>query len=98
MLTPNASLMTDTEIVVGASLVSSGIKHIPVVLLNPTVQSIFLRKGGTVGVLQSVPRIEVFNVSDEDLSRDGYVEPGQEFSKSTSEQLLPALDKLSSQL
>ena len=68
LLTPSASLMTDTGVVVGASLVSSGTKHVPVGLLNRTVQSIFLRKGGTVGVLQSVPRIEVFNVSDGNLA------------------------------
>ena len=64
MLTPSANLMTDTGLVVDASLFSSGTKHVPVVLLSPTDQSIFLRKGGTVGVLQSVPRIEIFNVSD----------------------------------
>ena len=38
LLTPSASLMTDTGVVVGASLVSSGTKHVPVVLLNPTDQ------------------------------------------------------------
>ena len=79
--------MTDTGVVVGASLVSSGTKHVPVVRINPTDQSIFIRKGGTVGVLQSVPRIEVFNVPDGNMSREGYVESRQVFSKPTSEQL-----------
>ena len=68
-----------------------------VVLLNPTDHSIFLRKGGTVGVLQSGPRIEVFKVSDGNLSREGYVESGQVFSKPAPEQLPKALDKLPSE-
>ena len=38
LLTPSASLMTDTGVVVDASLVSSGTKHVPVVLFNPTDQ------------------------------------------------------------
>ena len=94
LLTPSASLMTHTGVVVGASLGSTGTKHIPVVLLSPTDQSMFLRKRGTIGVLQSVPRIDIFSVSDGVLSCEGYVESGQEFSKSQSEQLPPALNKL----
>ena len=61
----SANVMTDTRFVVAPNT-------------NPTDQSTFLRKGGSVGVLQSVPRIEVFNVSDADLSCEGYFESGQE--------------------
>ena len=73
------TVMTDTGVVVGASLVSRGTKHVPIVLLSPTDQSTFPRKGGTVDVLQSGPRIEVFNVSVGNLSREEYVESGQVF-------------------
>jgi len=70
LLTPSASLMAysrryDTAVVVGASLVSSDLP--PVVLLNPTDQSMSLRKGGPVRVLQAVSRVEAFSVSDGDL-------------------------------
>ena len=38
LLTPNASLMTDTGVVVGASLVSIGTKHVPVGLFEKVAQ------------------------------------------------------------
>ena len=78
LLTASASPMTDTGVVVCASLVSIGTKHVPIVLLHHTDQSIFLRKGGTVGVHQSVSLTEVFNVSDGNLSREGFVEAARQ--------------------
>ena len=94
LLTPSAiswHTAWDTSVAVGASLVSSDLT--PVILLNPTDQSMSLRKGGTVGVLQSVPRVEVFNVSAGDLWRVCWIR-----TRVFRIYIWTALDKWSSQL
>ena len=95
LLVAYPSLMTDTGVVV-TSVVSSGTSG--VLLIKPHWSVDISSNRWHSWWLQSVSRVEVFNVSDGDFSYEGCVESGQEFSKSISKQLPPALDKLSSQL